>query len=565
MVDADIEEYDSRLQKSYPPWMHRNIDIPNISIYQALEKSVEKYGNQTAFDFMGTKVSYESLKEMVDAISVELAELGVNKGEKVALMLPNIPQYITYFFSILKLGGTVVQVNPLYTTRELEFELLDSGAGMLVTMDDFIDKAIPLYPAKLKKIIAVRIQSYLPPLISNLYTISNWKNHKKIPVTDNIYIAKKPGKISSVPPEANIDPVNDVAIFQYTGGTTGKPKAAMLTHKNLISNAYQIIESLPAEYREKTSYLSAIPFFHVYGMMTAMLTPVIQGSKIILMPDPRNTKMILSTMQKKKPLAFPGIPSMYHSIISYKDIKKYKIDDVRICISGASSLPVELQKEFEDMTGSILVEGYGLSETSPVANVTPLVADERAKYRKIGSVGLPVPNTYEKIVSLEDSKTELAAGQSGELLIKGPQVMKGYWNRPDETDEALEDGWLHTGDIARVDEQGYVYIVDRKKDLIIAGGYNIYPREVEDVIYEHPSVSECAVIGVPDVHRGETVKAFIVKKDESLTEEEIINFCRERLAVYKVPKIVEFKKELPLTLVGKIDKKQLREDNKKQH
>jgi long-chain acyl-CoA synthetase len=270
--------------------------------------------------------------------------------------------------------------------------------------------------------------------------------------------------------------------------------------------------------------------------------------------------MILSILEKKKPTAFPGIPTMYHSLLNYKNIEKYNLKNVKICISGASSLPVELQKQFEELTGSILVEGYGLSECSPVANITPLVEEDREKWRRFGSVGLPAPNTYERVVSLEDGRSDVPIGEQGELLIKGPQVMIGYWNRPEENKKVLENGWLHTGDIARIDKDGYVYIVDRKKDLIIAGGYNIYPREVEDVIYENPKVSQCAVIGVPDEHRGENVKAIIVKKDDTLNEEEIVNFCRDRLAVYKIPKIVEFRESLPLTLVGKIDKKQLRNE-----
>lgn len=557
MIEVKVNSLDEALQKSYPPWVRRTIEIPDISIYRAFSDSVEKNKDNIAIDFMGKKITYSSLKEKIDSISVRLGELGITKGDRIAVMLPNIPQYITYFFAIVKLGAIIVQVNPLYTMRELEFEIKDSGANTLIVMDDFIDKALPLYPAKLKRILVVKVQYYLPPVVSQLYTLIK-KEHKKIPVADNIYLCKVPKKSKLPSKEADIDPENDPALLQYTGGTTGMPKAAILTHKNLISNAYQIIEYMPDKYKKNISYLSSIPFFHVYGMMTAMLIPLLQGSKIILIPDPRDIKTALKIIDKKKPVAFPGIPTLYHGILTYKDVKKYHIDNVKICISGASPLPVELQRNFESMTGAILVEGYGLSECSPVANVTPLVEDDREKYRRFGSVGLPVSNTYEKIVSTEDGATEMPFNEPGELIIKGPQVMKGYWNRPDENAKTLVDGWLHTGDIAKMDEDGYVYIVDREKDLIIAGGYNIYPREVEEVIYENPKVSECAVIGVKDEHRGETVKAFIVKKDSSLTDAEIINFCKERLAVYKVPKIIEFRDELPLTLVGKVDKKALR-------
>jgi long-chain acyl-CoA synthetase len=557
MIELKVNKLDEVLQNSYPPWVKRSIEIPDISIYKAFTDSVEKNKDNIAIDFMGKKITYKKLKDEIDSIAVRLGELGIKKGDRIAVMLPNIPQYITYFFAIVKLGAIVVQVNPLYTPREVEFEINDSGADTIVVLDDFVDKALPLYPVKLKRIFIVKVQFYLPPILSQLYTLIK-KEHKHIPVADNIYLCRRPVKSNLPSKEANIDPENDPALLQYTGGTTGIPKAATLTHKNLISNAYQIIEYMPEKYKKNISYLSSIPFFHVYGMMTAMLTPLLQGSKIILAPDPRDIKTALKIIDKKKPTAFPGIPTLYHGIITYKDVKKYHINNVKICISGASPLPVELQKNFESMTGAILVEGYGLSECSPVANVTPLVEDDREKYRRIGSVGLPVSNTYEKIVSTDDGVTEMPLNEKGELIIKGPQVMKGYWNRPDENKKTLIDGWLHTGDIAKMDENGYVYIVDREKDLIIAGGYNIYPREVEEVIYENPKVSECAVIGVKDAHRGETVKAFIVKKDNSLTDVEIKNFCKERLAVYKLPKIIEFKDELPLTLVGKVDKKALR-------
>ena len=554
------ENLDDVLKTSYPPWVHRHVEIPEISIYQALVNSAIKYSDRTAIDFMNTKISYRTLKTEVDTIASDLDGIGIKKGDKVAIMLPNIPQYITYFFAVLKLGGIVVQVNPLYTTREIKYEMEDSGCNVIVTMDEFVQKAMPLYPSITGKIIAVRVKDYLPPLISNIYALSNIRKNTKVVPDKNIIISKRPVSIRDTGKTAQINPEQDAALIQYTGGTTGEAKGAVLSHRNLISNAYQVIETLPEAYKEKTTYLSAIPFFHVYGMMTAMLTPIIQGSTIILVPDPRNTKMILSAIEKKKPTAFPGIPAMYHSLINYSNINKYNLKNVKICISGASSLPVELQKQFEKLTGSILVEGYGLSECSPVANVTPLVDEDRAKYRRLGSVGLPAPDTYERIVSLEDGVSDMPVGEQGELLIKGPQVMMGYWNRPEENKKVLENGWLHTGDIARIDKDGYVYIVDRKKDLIIAGGYNIYPREVEDVIYENPKVSECAVIGIPDEHRGENVKAVIVKKDSTLTEQEVIDFCRERLAVYKIPRIVEFRDSLPLTLVGKIDKKQLRNE-----
>ncbi|WP_236689063.1 long-chain-fatty-acid--CoA ligase [Acidiplasma aeolicum] len=561
MMEEITEKLDDILKLNYPPWVHRHIDIPKISLYDAFSRSVDKYKNNIAVDFMGLKISYGQLRDEVDALSFRLSELGITKGDRIAVMLPNIPQYIIFFFAISKLGAIIVQVNPLYTEKEIREELYDSGARSMVVMDEFINKVIKFYPAHLKNIFVVRVKDYLPGVISAIYSLITIRKRPKIPAADKIYICKRPNRIKVSPEPVDIDPQNDPALFQYTGGTTGVPKAAVLTHYNLIANAYQIIEWLPPKYKENLSYLSSIPFFHVYGMMTAMLTPLIQGSKIILVPDPRDIKMTINLMERKKPTAFPGIPTLYHSITQFKNIEKRNIRDVRVCISGAAPLPVELQKKFEELTGAKLVEGYGLSECSPVANITPIYEEDSDKYIRPGSVGMPVPDTYEKIVSIDDGITEMPIGSPGELLIKGPQVMKGYWNRPDENNNVLSDGWLHTGDIAKMDNDGYVYILDRKKDMIIAGGYNIYPREIEEVLYQNPRISECAVIGIRDEHRGETVKAIIVRNDNTLTEDDIINFCRDKLAVYKVPKIIEFRDELPKTLVGKVDKKALRGEN----
>ena len=564
MIEKITEKLDDMLKSNYPPWVRRHIDIPKLSLYDTFSQSVNKYKNNTAVSFMGLKISYSMLKEEVDAVSFRLSELGIKKGDRIAIMLPNIPQYIIFFFAIAKLGAIIVQVNPLYTEKEIKDELFDSGALSIVVMDEFINKIIKFYPIHLHNIFVVRVKDYLPGAKSVIYSLITMRKRPRIPTADKIYICKRPKKINVSVEPISMDPENDPVLFQYTGGTTGVPKAAVLTHYNLIANAYQIIEWLPPDYKENISYLSSIPFFHVYGMMTAMLTPIIQGSKIILVPDPRNIKMTIDLMEKEKPTAFPGIPTLYHSITEFKNIENRNIRDVRVCISGAAPLPVELQKKFENLTGARLVEGYGLSECSPVASITPIYENDSDKYIKPGSVGMPVPNTYVKIVSIDDEATEMTVGSPGELLIKGPQVMKGYWNRPNENQNILNNGWLHTGDIAKMDDNGYVYILDRKKDMIIAGGYNIYPREVEEVLYQISGISECAVIGVKDEHRGETVKAIIVRNDNTLSKEDVINFCRNKLAVYKIPKIIEFRNDLPKTLIGKVDKKALGGENENQ-
>ncbi|AGO60230.1 hypothetical protein FACI_IFERC00001G0250 [Ferroplasma acidarmanus Fer1] len=552
------EDLDSLMIKSYPPGIKRHIQIPEIGIYQQFCRSASKYASHVAIDFMGNRISYSRLKQEIESAASFLKGLNLHKGDKLTIMLPNIPQYVIFFFASMKLGISVVQMNPMYMLPEIEYELNDSGSRNIVVMHDMLSKVLPLKEKMLDNIIDVRVEDYLPPVKALLYKAVKKGKSEKLAAPAGIipYSGKSRNPAAD---DESIDPYNDAALLQYTGGTTGVPKAATLTHRNLLANVNQLIEWFPEDFKESISYLSSIPFFHVYGMMTAMLTPLMQGSTIIPVPDPRDLKMTLNIIKKKKPTAFPGIPTMYHSIINYPDLEKYDISNIKLCISGAMPLPLELQKKFEGKTGGTLVEGYGLSECSPVTNISPLLPEWKNR-RKPGSIGLPLPETYEKIVDIDDGITEVPQGVEGELLIKGPQVMKGYWNRPEENKQILVDGWLHTGDIAKMDSEGYFYIVDRKKDMIIAGGYNIYPEEVEKVLYEHPGVSQCAVVGVPDAHRGETVKAIIVLSDKSVTEDEIKKYCQEKLAKYKVPKIIQFTDSLPLTPVGKIDKKALRHD-----
>jgi long-chain acyl-CoA synthetase len=559
-LESTINEndLDSILARSYPPGIKRHVSIPETGVYQEFCKSVEKYGNLVAIDFMGNRITYSNLKNEIESAAAFLKELGMYKGDRLTIMLPNIPQYIMFFMASMKLGIIVVQMNPLYTKAEIEYELEDSGSRNIIVMPDSISKVLPLNGKMLDNIIKVEVEEHLPLLKAVIYKIAK-KNGKK--PEENTIIKYRRKIHNSQVEDVPIDVYNDPALLQYTGGTTGIPKAATLAHRNLLANVSQLIEWFPEDFKKNISYLASIPYFHVYGMMTAMLTPLMQGSTAILVPDPRDLKMTLGIINKKKPTAFPGIPTMYHGIINYPGIQKYNIRNIKLCISGGMPLPQELQKKFEEITGGTLVEGYGLSECSPVTNISPLLPEWKDK-RKQGSMGMPLPDTYEKIVDIEDGKTELPAGTEGELLIRGPQVMKGYWNRPGENKKVLSDGWFYTGDIAKMDKEGYFYIVDRKKDMIIAGGYNIYSREVEEILYENPKISECAVIGVPHEHRGETVKVIIVPADKTLTEEEVKQYCREKLAVYKVPKIIEFRDELPLTPVGKIDKKALRNEKK---
>ena len=542
-------------KKNYPAGTRREFNIPERSVYSLLEESAKTSPKNIAMDFYGKKTTYSELKTAVDRASGYLAEIGIKTYDRVGLMLPNSPQFVILFFAIVKLGAIVVQANPLYTTFELRDEFTDSTTSTVIILDDFYSKIEPLYPSVIKKIIVTKIQDYLPGMLGALYSLSKGKNKAKIPKADHIiYFGPKSSSAKTVN-EAKIEPLTMPALIQYTGGTTGTPKGALLSHQNLVANVYQLSEWLPDNMRKNRTFLSAIPFFHVYGMMTAMLMPCHLSSKMKIVPDPRDTKNVLKTIQKEKALIFPGIPTMYHSILRYKKSAKYNIKSLELLLSGAAPLPMEIQKEFEVRSGASLLEGYGLTEASPVVCATPVEIEKR----KAGSVGFPVPNTTVKIVDEETGTKELPIGEIGEIIAKGPQVMLGYLNNVEETKDTIRDGWLFTGDLGMIDQEGYIHIVDRKKDLIIAGGYNVYPREVEEVLYQNPKIEDVAVVGIKDVHRGETVKAVIVlKKGETLTNEEITQFCTTHMAIYKVPRVIEFRESLPRSVVGKVLKKELR-------
>ncbi len=548
------------LSKSYVKGVRRNIDIPDVSVYETLRSTADRYGRNNAISFYGRDITYSELIGHVDSAASYLSGMGIGNGDRVNIMLPNIPQFVIMFYALMKIGAIVVQTNPMYSANEVRNELTDSGSRTLITMPEFALKVKQLHPEHLDRIITVRVSDFLPGIIRAVYRLGENRKVRELGTSAGIEYYS-PGTEGRHLPAEDIDPAEHPAVFQYTGGTTGIPKAAVLTHRNLVANMTQIAEWLPRRFSEPVSYLSAIPFFHVYGMMTAMLLPVSSGSEIVLVPDPRNIDMILKTIHRKKPKLFPGIPAMYHSVINHPKVSKYNIGSIELCISGAAPLPVEIQKAFEAKTGAIILEGYGLSEASPVTNSNPAADGDLGGRRKIGSIGLPYPNTEERIVDKETGETDVPLGEVGELIIRGPQVMPYYWNNESETKNALRNGWLYTGDLARMDEDGYLYIVDRKKDMIIASGYNIFPREVEEVLYGHPDISEAAVVGVKHPHRGETVKAFIVpEKGKTLTADEVKTYCREYLAKYKIPKIVEFVDELPKSLVGKVLRRELRDE-----
>ncbi|MCZ0754824.1 long-chain-fatty-acid--CoA ligase [Anoxybacillus sp. J5B_2022] len=547
----------------YPPQIPHHIDYPPKRLPDYLHETAMQFGSKEAIDFLGKRVTFQQLYEQSLKLANYLIELGLQKGDRVSIMLPNCPQAVISYYGVLMAGGIVVQTNPLYTERELEHQLNDSGAVVLITLDLLYPKIAKVKArTSLKHLIVTSIQDYLPFVKKLLYPFVQKKQNQPlvhIEERDDQHLFKRI-MASAIAKEINVevDPVEDVALLQYTGGTTGFPKAAMLTHRNLIANTLMCAHWMYRCQKGEEVILGVLPFFHVYGMTTIMNLSIMQAYKMILLPK-FDVETVLKTIEKKKPTLFPGAPTMYIALLNHPNLVNYDLSSIKVCISGSAPLPVEVQQKFEQITGGKLIEGYGLTEASPVTHSNFLWDGERVK----GSIGVPWPDTEAKIVSLETGE-EANINEIGELVVRGPQVMKGYWNQPFETESVLRDGWLYTGDMGYMDERGYFFIVDRKKDMIIASGYNIYPREVEEVLYEHPKVQEAVVIGVPDEYRGETVKAFIVLKDgEQCVEEELDQFMRSRLAAYKVPRIYEFRKELPKTAVGKILRRVLAEEENK--
>ena len=549
--------------KNYEPQVPPTIDYPARPLQTNLVESARKHPNATATIFMDAKLTYAELDDLADRFAAALQQLGVKKGDRVAIYTANSPQFVIGYYGALKAGAIVVSFNPLYAAREVEHQLKDSGAETILVMSRFypIVKQVRARTA-LKNVIVTNIKEYFPPFLKVLFTLLKEKkggDRQDISGDANTYwlqalLNKAPAK----PQPVEVLP-SDTACFLYTGGTTGVPKGAELTHSNLMANAVACRHWLHDIQDTKEVVLTALPLYHSYAMTTCMNLSVYAAGGMLLIANPRDIPGLMKSISKHHPTLFPGVPTIYVAFINFPDLAKYDVKSIRACISGAAGLPVEVQKTFQELTGARLVEGYGLSEASPVTHANPIFGDNR-----VGTIGLPWPDTEAKIVDLETGKKELAIGEIGELIIRGPQVMKGYWNMPEETAQTLREGWLYTGDIAKMDEDGYFTIVDRKKDMIIAGGFNIYPRDVEEVLYEHPKVQEAVVAGIPDPYRGETVKAYIVLKEGvTATEDEIREFCKGKIAKYKVPTHVEFRANLPKTIVGKVLRRILVEEEKK--
>ncbi len=566
---------------SYPWIAHYEEDvaptltIPDLSVRQLLTEAAAQYPNRTALNMVlkylplglkiGSSYTYQEVEAASDRFAAGLAELGVRKGDRVSLMLPNLPQYVIAFFGVLKVGATVVNTNPTYTPRELQHQLEDSGAETIILLSGFYNRLQQIQDrTSVTRVIITDIPDTLgwpfKSLVAKQVRASGMMTD--LPANDQIHRYADLVNSSGTVPNVETGP-DDVVLFQYTGGTTGLAKAAMLTNRNLVSNVHQVLAWFSKIELGKERLLAAIPFFHVYGMSVAMLFATKSGAEMFIMPDPRNIEMVLEIIHREKITIYPGVPAMYVAINNHPKTPQYNLRSIRACLSGASALPLEVANKFEELTGGRLVEGFGMTECSPVASANPLFGD-----RRIGTVGLPLPNTEMSVVSLtpdaDGNYKHLPQGEEGELVVRGPQVMKGYWNQPDSSSDIDEDGWLHTGDIGLMDEDGYFKIVDRKKDLIIASGYNIVPREVEEVLFTHAKVFEATVAGLPDPKRGETVKAYVVlKQGESADADEIRAFCKENLAPYKVPTLVEFLDELPKSQAGKVLRRVLVEEDKK--
>ena len=544
--------YDARVPAS--------LDFEDVPLPRFLERSAARYGEATALIFMNSRLTYRQLKADVDRFATALAALGVGTDTRVAIQLPNLPQTVIAYYATLSLGAQAVMTSPLYVEREIEHQWNDAGCSVAVVADflfegrikdirsalpvrNYVIASIPEYLRfPLNLLAPLKLKKAQPPLMAN------------VEPGEGIHFMRKLIKATPPNPPTVDVAMEDVAVIQYTGGTTGVSKGAMLTHRNLAYNVQQLGAWFADAQPGKEVLLACLPYFHVFGMTVSMNFPVSVAAAMVLMPNPRDIPQMVKNIATHRVTLFPAVPAMFNAINNSPGVDQIDLTSVTSCFSGSAPLPTETLEHFEKLTGSKIVEGFGLTETSPVTHANPLSGT-----RKVGSIGVPLPETDAKIVDLEDGKTELPAGQEGELIIKGPQVMQGYWHRPDATNNMIRNGWLYTGDIAVTDEDGYWFIVGRKKDMIVAGGYNIYPDEVDGVLLAHPAVLEAATIGVPDERRGETVKSFVVLREgHTSSTDDLLAYCRKELAAYKIPRQIEFRDELPKSAVLKILRRELR-------
>ena len=552
--------------KQYDEGVPTTIDYPAVPLFFFLEEAARKHPDTPCTIFHGARITYKEMNEITDRLAAGLAELGVKKGDRVGIFMPNTPQFVMAYFGILKAGGVVVATNPLYSAREIEHPTTDAGLEVMLVMSNFYNTIKAVQPnTKIRKLIVTNIKETLPPLLGFLFGLTKEKK-------GGFRIELQPGDAwmkdlierhkPADRPKLDIGP-DDIALFQYSGGTPGISKGAVALHRNLVANTLMIRNWMTNCEDGKEVTLMAIPLFHVYGMVAGMCFSMRAASSMVMIPNPRDLTDVLDNLQKYKATIYPGVPAMYNGLNNHPDVKakKYDLSSIKACISGSAPLLRETKEKFEALTGGKLVEGYGLSETPTATHCNPLFGKNPP-----GSIGIPLPDVDCRIISLDDEVTVMPVGEIGELVVKAPNVMKGYHNMPTETANSLRDGWLYTGDIARMDEEGFFYIVDRKKELIKPGGYQVWPREVEEVIAMNPKVLEVGVAGIPDAYRGETVKAWVVlKPGETASEDEIKDWCKDKLAKFKVPTHVEFRDELPKTTVGKILRRELVRQHKEQN
>lgn len=554
--------------KSYDPEVPHTLNYPQITLCALLDQTAQQQPQKTALIFFGKSITYEQLRQHINSVAAALQQNGIKPGDLVALLLPNCPQYIISYYAILTIGAVVVPVNPLLTVSELVHVVQDSGVRAAICLDLLAEKLGQVQERchaagntrLLENIYYTSLRDFLPFPLNVLYPLK-----QKLPpgVKARLAAGKKFTDLlkSSSPPEPvpPADIHHDTAVLIYTGGTTGKPKGIMLSHYALVVNAHQGIAWVQMSAREQDILLAVLPIFHGFGMSVCMNAPLLAGGTTVLLPR-YDAGEILQTIHRHRPTLFAGVPTMYIGLINHPQLSRFDLSSLRGCFVGAAPMAPEIKRRFETLTGARLMEGYGLTEA-----VTAKSANPYRGVNKTGSIGIPFPDTLFRIVDVETGKQELSPREIGELVLQSPDLMLGYYNNPEETAATIRNGWLHTGDLGYMDEDGYFFIVERKKDLIITGGFNVYPREVEDVLYQHPAVQEASVIGVPDDYRGEAVKAFIaLKEGASAEQDQIIDFCRQHLVAYKVPRQVEFCEELPKTAIGKILKRTLRERQSKQ-
>ncbi len=553
--------------KKYPPAVDWYAPLHPVPVAAMFHDAAARYAERPCLDFLDRHYDYAEVAALVNRAAAGLQRLGVTKGTKIGLFLPNTPYYVIMFYAVLQVGGTVVNFNPLYAEREVEKQMKDSDCRLMVTLDleALYHKLAQMFgKTALERIVICRMADILPTVKGLLFPLLKGKELAHIPHDERHIPFHQLTANDGKPAPVRIDPVQDIAVLQYTGGTTGVPKGAMLTHANLTVNAEQSCLWFPGFRPGEEKMLAVLPFFHVFALTAVLNVAIRIGAEIIMLPR-FDLMQTIKLIDSKKPTLFPAVPTIYTAINQCKTLERYDLSSIRYCISGGAALPVEVKRDFERLTGCVLVEGYGLSETAPVATANPAEGENKA-----GSIGLPLPGTVIEIVSLDDQTTIMPPGERGEVCIRGPQLMAGYWNNPVETAlvmQATAQGIrLHTGDVGHMDEDGYTFITDRIKDMIMCGGFKVYPRMVEEAIYQHPAVEECVVAGIPDTYRGQTVKAFIKLRDgQSLTREALTEFLHDKISPIEMPKQIEFRdKPLPKTLIGKLSRKLLLEETAQQ-